>query len=468
MNKIILWHRNDLRLQDHPGLNQAVKDADKVVPVFVLSGSQLSGKFSSSNRNRFLLECLADLKQAYKERGADLVILQGEPEKQLAQLAAKIQASAVYYTIDVTPFSRSRDKNMAQKLANAGIRFKGFPGRFIVDSFSSIQTKDNTSYTIFTPFYKSWQQQTRRRALAPPKTINFPSGIPVGELPRIEEITRNEELSPFPLSKGGEKQALQQFNVFLGEGLVDYELSHNDVNRNTSLLSPYLHFGCISPRYIESNMPDGKNAQAFKRQLCWRDFYHYVLLHNPKNRSQEFREYYRKLSWPGTAEHLQAWKDGKTGFPIVDAAMRQLKQTGWMHNRSRLIVGSFLTKTLGIDWREGEAHFMKYLLDGDEANNNGNWQWIASVGVDPSPVFQRIYNPILQQQRHDPTGEYVKRFVAELRKIPIDSLAEPWELDATEQTQYSCTIGKDYPGPIVDHKVAREAALERYRQAKQG
>nr|MBA2505726.1 deoxyribodipyrimidine photo-lyase [Thermoleophilaceae bacterium] len=210
----------------------------------------------------------------------------------------------------------------------------------------------------------------------------------------------------------------------------------------TSRLSSYLHLGCVSPRQVEEKLPPGKRADAFRRQLCWRDFYHHVLLEFPGNAHDEFQKRYRgTLRWTGDEEAFDAWREGMTGFPLVDAGMRQLLTEGWMHNRARLVVGSFLTKDLGLDWRWGERHFMRLLTDGDEANNNGNWQWIASVGVDPQPYFRRIYNPALHAERYDPEGVYVKRWVPEL--------------------------GSDrYPVPIVDHREARQEALERYRQAR--
>ena len=214
---------------------------------------------------------------------------------------------------------------------------------------------------------------------------------------------------------------------------------------------------------------EAKGSEALRRQLCWRDFYQHVLVHHPANARQEFQSRYRgTLAWAGSDEEFTAWTEGRTGFPLVDAGMRQLRREGWMHNRVRLMVGSFLTKDLGIDWRRGEDWFMRLLLDGDQASNNGNWQWIASVGVDPQPAFRRIYNPSLQQERFDPGGRYVRRYVPELARVPDEYLAEPWRMPEGEQEQAGCRIGRDYPGPIVDHKAARQAALDRYRDAAAG
>jgi deoxyribodipyrimidine photo-lyase len=231
-----------------------------------------------------------------------------------------------------------------------------------------------------------------------------------------------------------------------------------------SRLSPYLHFGCVSPRELEQRLPAGDGGQAFRRALCWRDFFAQVMLQFPGNARSEYQARYRgTIRWSHARRRFEAWQEGRTGYPLVDAGMRQLRREGWMHNRARLVVGSFLTKDLGIDWRWGERWFMRLLLDGDEANNNGNWQWIASVGVDPQPPFRRILSPARQQARFDPDGTYVRGYVEELRGVPDRYLAEPWRMPEEVQRQVGCVIGRDYPRPIVDHAQARREALERYR-----
>jgi deoxyribodipyrimidine photo-lyase len=221
----------------------------------------------------------------------------------------------------------------------------------------------------------------------------------------------------------------------------------------------------VSVRELEERLPRSEAAGAFRRQLAWRDFYHQLLLHHPEHQRQEQQERYRGLRWTGDREGFDAWREGRTGFPLVDAGMRQLLHEAWMPNRVRLVVGSFLTKDLGVDWRWGEGWFMERLVDGDEANNNGNWQWIASVGTDPQPAFRRIYNPARHQERHDPDGAYVRRWVPELERVPDGRLSEPWQMSGEEQSASGCVIGRDYPEPIIDHAAARRAALERYGQA---
>jgi len=463
MRTIIVWFRNDLRIHDHPALTQAINDAKSIIPVFILSDTILEGKFSSPNRNRFLKESLIDLKKSFQGKGGDLLILRGGPEEELAKLCKKTSAEAVYYTIDTTPYSLERDKKVSETLRKSSVAFTGFPGIFCVDSFTNIKTGNGDNYKVFTPFYNKWLSVTRREVLLAPDIITVPTDMKFGDVPQISQKD-DDTLSLDPIVKGGETFAQELSKAYLNEERGNYEEARNILSEATSLLSPYLHFGNISPRSIEELLLSSKSGDALRRQLCWRDFYNYVLLHFPKNRNEEFRSEYRELSWSKNKDHLNAWKKGLTGYPVVDAAMRQLKECGWMHNRARLIVGSFLTKDLAIDWREGERHFMKWLLDGDEASNNGNWQWIASVGVDPSPVFQRIFNPSLQQERYDPDGSYVKKYVPELLKVPVSKLAKTWEMTIEEQIKYGCVIGKDYPAPIIDHALGRKATLERFRE----
>jgi deoxyribodipyrimidine photo-lyase len=237
------------------------------------------------------------------------------------------------------------------------------------------------------------------------------------------------------------------------------------MNGGTSQLSPYLRWGCISPLELEHRARTARSPgpRAWIRQLCWRDFYAHVLLHWPDNLEHEFQEHRRGLEWSDDEELRDAWQRGETGYPAVDAGMRQLARSGWMHNRARLIVGSFLTKDLHLDWRTGERWFSRLLLDGEPAQNNGNWQWIASVGVDPAPAFRRMYNPTLQGRRFDPNGAYVRTHIPELAEVPDHRLFEPWTMTDAEQRSSGCVIGRDYPAPVVDHREERRVALARYR-----
>jgi deoxyribodipyrimidine photo-lyase len=274
---------------------------------------------------------------------------------------------------------------------------------------------------------------------------------------------------PEPVVEPGEAAARGALERWLRADLDRYADRHDALSDpGTSVLSPYLRWGCLSARECEERAQrhGGAGAAAFIRQLAWRDFYAHQLLMNPKNVSQEFQERYRdRLRRADDAEALAAWKAGQTGFPLVDAGMRQLARSGWMHNRARLVVGSFLTKDLHIDWREGERHFARLLLDGEPAQNNGNWQWIASVGADPAPYFRRLFNPMLQQRKFDSDGHYVRTWVPELAGVSDTKLAEPWTMSDDEQAAAGCVIGTDYPAPIVDHAHEREVAKQRYSAA---
>ncbi|MBC7707853.1 deoxyribodipyrimidine photo-lyase [Polaromonas sp.] len=465
MKTVIVWFRNDLRLHDHPALVTATQDADVVIPVFIFNNTLLKDGHSSDNRNRFLLESLTDLKKSLSELGSDLVIRAGSASTELRKLALEVSAEDIYYSADYTPYAIKRDKTVKQALANDDINFRGFPGRLAVSNLNALHTKAGTTHKVFTPFFRNWLEVQRRPvAVLPSKLPAIPDALDVGSIPALETITAKINLSPNVLP-GGERAARERLHDFLENDIDDYKQANNVMAvAGTSRLSSYLHFGCISPREIETMLPETDGARAWHRQLAWREFYNYIIFKFPTNADLEFQERYRGLTWDDDPKLLQAWKDGQTGYPIVDASMRQLRAEAWMHNRARLIVGSFLTKDLLLDWRHGEAYFMHLLIDGDEANNNGNWQWIASVGVDPAPVFRRLYNPSLQQKNYDPDGVYVRQFVPELKLVPGEYLAEPWTMPEDVQKTANCIIGTDYPAPVVDHKTARLVALDKYRK----
>jgi deoxyribodipyrimidine photo-lyase len=456
----IVWFRGDLRIHDHPALTAAAENSDVIVPVFILDDKLLLDN-QSSNRNRFLLECLYDVRQSLQKLGGDLIIRHGEPSEELVKLAKETEADSVYYIADFSPYSLRRDKKVEDVLEEANITARSLGGKLTVGTLQKLMNKSGTPYKVFTPFWKQWSEVQRRTVAEVPKSIEIPT-IDTGEIPTVGSLTKADMLSK-DVVKGGETAARTRFNEFMDDGIDDYHAENNNLGINgTSHLSPYIHMGCISTREMESLLPDSEGARAWHRQLAWRDFYYYILFHFP-HPEQEFQERMRKLEWITSENDLEAWKNGVTGYPVVDAAMRQLKQEGWMHNRGRLIVGSFLTKDLGLNWRLGEAHFMDWLLDGDVANNNGNWQWISSVGVDPAPLFRRLYNPSSQRDNYDATGAYVKQYVPELQNVPNNLLSEPWKMTEEQQQQYGCIIGNDYPAPIVDHREARLATIERYR-----
>ena len=463
METALVWLRRDLRVHDNPALTAAHRAADRVVPVFVLDPRLLdAGRFPSANRAWFLLACLRELRGALRERGGQLFVRAGEPERVLPQLAREANAGAVYFASDVSPFAMARDKRIERALAGIA-EVRRTPGQFVAD-VNEPRTGDGRPFVVFSPFWRRWEQLERREVHGAPRALRVPAKHAAGEIPAGPEPEAAEPCAP------GEQAARDRLTAWLRDGLAAYDERHDRLAGGTSELSPYLHFGCLSARETEerARAKGGAGAEAFVRQLAWRDFYAHVLLNHPGNARHAYKRQFDELQWSDDAEALEAWKDGRTGYPVVDAGMRQLRHRGWMHNRARLIVASFLTKDLHLDWREGEAHFMRHLLCGDEAQNNGNWQWITSIGVDPAPYFRRMYNPTTQQERHDPDGTYVRRWCPELAGVPDAKLAEPWTMSEEEQEAAGCVIGRDYPAPIVDHKRERAVAMERYRAASLG
>ncbi|MBN1530346.1 MAG: deoxyribodipyrimidine photo-lyase [Thermoleophilaceae bacterium] len=456
----LVWFTRDLRVHDHPALRAALDRHRRVVPVFCFEDRLLGGRHASGPRTQFLLECLGELSSALADRGGGLVIRRGRAEEALPELAAEVGAEEVHLTADVGPFARRR----MDALARAGLEAVAHPGVAVVDDLGEVRTQAGGPYTVFSPFHRRWLEEPRRVVLGAPRTLPpLPSGVAKGRLPSLESLGLEQEVEEPP--PGGEEAARERLSRFIRGDLREYSDNHDALGRDrTSRLSPYLHFGCLSAREVEERLPGGRGSEEFRRQVCWRDFHHHVLLHFPRNARSEFQQRYRgSISWSYAEKRFEAWCQGRTGFPLVDAGMRQLRRAGWMHNRARLVVGSFLTKDLGIDWRWGERWFMRLLVDGDEANNNGNWQWIASVGTDPAPAYRRIYNPARHMERYDPNGDYVRRYVPELSDVPDEHLAEPWNMPEEVQRGAGCVIGADYPEPIVDHAEARREALERYR-----
>ena len=450
-----VWFRSDLRVHDHPALHAACAEYDAVVPVFVLDDRLLHGRYASAARARWMLGCLEALDDELTARGSGLVVLHGDPAAALAGLGV----DAVLWTSDVGPFARRRDAAVTAALRAAGVAARPHTGTYVVD------VSEPQPRRVFSPWHREWRTLPRREVHRAPRRI--PGDARSTGVPAPEALGLGPGV-PDPVRPPGEAAARAALTAWLRSGLDHYHERQDGMARvGTSVLSPYLRWGCLSPRECEQRAADhgGEGAQAWIRQLAWRDFHAHNLLEHPGNMRWAQDERFRDLeaAWDGDA--FDAWKAGMTGFPLVDAGMRELAATGFMHNRVRLVAGSLLTKELGIDWRAGELHFASLLLDGDPGNNNGNWQWIAGVGTDPAPYWRRMYNPAAHQERFDPDGEYVARWVPELAGVPRERRAEPWRMPAAEQEAYGCVIGRDYPAPIVDRRAARERAKERYGRA---
>lgn len=453
----IIWYRRDLRVEDHPALSAAAREHDRVVPVYVLDPVLLTGRYRSRARAEFMLGCLRALDERLRELGSRLVVRSGPPEQQLPALAVEAGADAVLWTSDVSPYARARDTRVSEALRTQGVAARPHGGNYVVD-ISKLRTGEGTPYRVFSPFHRAWARVQRRPLQrAPVALAPLPEGLDPGQLPKPAAS----------LAEPGEAAARRAAAAWLDGELKRYA-EPRGLGGGTSRLSPYLRWGCVSPLELEqlAAVRGGAGADAWIRQLCWRDFYAHVLLHWPENLRREFQPRLRELEWDRDERRLLAWQRGETGYPIVDAGMRELAASGWMHNRARLIVGSFLTKDLHLDWRAGERWFARLLLDGEPAQNNGNWQWIASVGTDPAPVYRRLYNPVAQARRFDPDGSYVRRWVPELADVPLARVHEPWTMSDAEQRDAGCRIGRDYPDPIVDHARERRRALERYAAAQ--
>lgn len=471
MNTNIWWIRRDLRLADNQALAAATENGSRVVPVFVLDPVLLASPYVGPNRLAFLLGGLKALDEALRRRGSYLVLREGRVLEELALLVGEIEAAHVYAEKDFSPYAIRRDAAVGHELPLE-----------LVDGVSIhnpeiIYKSDGSPYTVFTPFSLRWKQQRPpdSDSLIPmPRHIATPpgiSGIPIPEHPRLPVSV------PFVPGEKEAQHRLSKFTEATGEALINrYADDRNRMDMNgTSMLSPYLRFGMFSVRQAVvatvQNIPStsaesaGEGAAAWKNELIWRDFYMHILFHFPFVLKEGFRPAYRNIEWRNDVSEFTAWCDGQTGYPIVDAAMRQLLQTGWMHNRARMIVASFLVKDLLIDWRWGERWFMQHLVDGDPAANNGGWQWTAGTGTDAAPYF-RIFNPVRQGKRFDPNGDYVRRWLPELIRVPNRYMHSPWKMPREIQQDIECTIGRHYPQPIVDHVIARQVTLEAYARAR--
>jgi deoxyribodipyrimidine photo-lyase len=336
MKTAIVWFRNDLRVHDNPALHEALQTNDAVVPVFILTPEILHSKRSSTNRNRFLQQCLEDLQRALRKLGGDLLVTQGTPEKVLTTLAHEYDATAVFCATDYTPFAIKRDHAVGAALADVSVAFHQTPGRTIVSNVTELRTKTNGIYKVFTPFYKTWLRQNRRQLAPTPQHISLPPNFQASPEYAVYD-SLHTDLSPQVII-GGETSARIRLESFLRTSVANYEKLHNDLAADaTSRLSAYFHFGCISPLEAESMLPDNDGARSWQRQLAWRDFYMYILYHFPGTVRQSFQEPFANLMWTDNRVYLEAWKEGKTGYPLVDAAMRQLRAEGFMHNRARLL-----------------------------------------------------------------------------------------------------------------------------------
>jgi deoxyribodipyrimidine photo-lyase len=461
MSKAIWWIRRDLRLSDNPALQAALQNG-LVIPVYVMDPHLLAR--TPVRRQAFLYEGLQKLAEDLRTRKSCLTIRRGNPAEVLAAVLAESEAQAIFAEEDFTPYARQRDAQIANCL----------PLRLIqgqtVHHPADVIKADETPYTVFTPFSRTWKASlpSQLSVLSAPGELPTPPPLPSEALPKF--VTH-------PSFTAGEAEAQSRLNAFLDERIYTYADNRNILDQEgTSQLSPYIRFGMLSLRQAAAgalthmneapNSSAAKSAETWLNELIWREFYISILYHFPVVLRQSFRPDLQNVKWQNSPADLEAWQQGLTGYPVVDAGMRQLAQLGWMHNRARMITASFLVKDLLVDWRLGENWFKENLLDGDPAANNGGWQWTAGTGTDAAPYF-RIFNPILQSKKCDPQGSYIRRWVPELAGVPERYIHSPWEMPDDVGKQAGCVIGKDYPAPIVDHFMARQRVLEVYGQAIQ-
>ena len=476
MRTLIHWFRRDLRVRDNTALSHAARDAERVVPVFILDGHYANDPYVGPARFRFLRESLEALAAELPRSGGRLVLRPGPATRALPDLLRETGADAVYANAEIGPYPERRDRETARGLEAAGSRLRLFPDALLVEP-DAIATGAGDPYTVYTPFSRKWMAAEKRDPGPAPARLDSPElrSVPIGRV----KAWRDLEAAPGS-PRGGEKEALALLEGFFRGPMPPVARYAGDRDRpdrrGTSRLSPHLHFGTISPRAVRAAAEAAGTASPrtskdgvakFLRELAWREFFHHVLFHFPRVARESFRPELDKLSWAANEAGFDAWTRGATGYPLVDAAMRELATTHWMHNRARMVAGSFLTKDLHIHWKRGEAWFERELADADLANNNGGWQWVAGSGTDAAPYF-RVLNPVLQSKRFDPEGSYIRRFVPELARVPAGRIHEPWTMTADEQRAAGCKIGagRDYPGPILDHESERRVALRLFGEAR--
>jgi deoxyribodipyrimidine photo-lyase len=445
---VVLFTR-DLRVHDHAALAEVGRAYDFVVPLFVLDDVLLRS-LQSPNRIRFLLESLADLRESLRALGADLVVRRGEPVDETIRLALATDAATVFVSGDASRYASAREERLARASARERLDLRVSDAAAVVPP-GALTPSAGDHYRVFTPYWRRWRAVAAPQPTGPPRRLRLPNGLSPGSLPEPRQLTRGTPSSTLP--GGGEAEGRRRVRRWLRDGLPTYEERKDSLADDaTSRLSAYLHFGCVSSREV-AYRAQAQGAEAFLRQLCWRDFVLQLLAANPETPRADMRP--RDDRWIRDDEALERWRAGLTGYPIVDAAMRQLVQEGWMPNRARLVVASFLTKTLYLDWRLGARVFSELLVDGDLASNTGNWQWVAGTGADTRP--NRVLNPLAQARRFDPEGEYVRRHVPELGPLDGAAVHEPWNAPRR-------LLSGPYPKRIVDH--ARAAGRFRDRRAR--
>lgn len=463
----IIWFRNDLRLSDNSALMKACQHQN-VVPLYIYDKD--AARKLGAAKQLWLHHALQNLIINLRAIGSELILRIGNEKSVIEDIIGQTNASAVYWNRRYEPTAIEKDIELKRDLKNRGLLIESYRGHLLHEP-TQLTTKAGTPFKVFTPFWRTLEATIEVQAPYPapkvipelPQELNSASLDSLGLLPTKPDWTGGivERFTP------GETAAQKHLHDYLEDDVAKYNEQRDFPALDaTSKLSPYLTFGEISPRQIWHASENVSGAQPFRRQLAWRDFSYHLLFHKPGLDDVNFNNAFDEFQWHKNDALLAIWQKGETGYPIVDAGMRELWQTGYMHNRVRMIVASFLTKHLLIDWREGEKWFWDTLVDADPANNTAGWQWVAGSGADASPYY-RIFNPIIQGKKFDIKGEYVKKYVPELKNLDPKYIHAPWETPEDVLTSISLELGRDYPKPIVEHSFARNRALEAYGQMKQ-
>ena len=471
---ILFWHRRDLRISDNIGLTAATQKVSKVVGLFCLDDNILDGDDIAPARVSYMIGCLQELEQSYQKLGSQLIVVRGKPEQVIPSMAETLQADAVYWNKDVEPYSKKRDRNVSEALKEKGIESKSFWDQLLHAPGEVLTKSSDSPYKVYTPFWRSWNQQDKLGVTSEIKELKGLSKTEISaakkagaiDLPTAQDLGYEWDY-PLVLDPG-ETAAKQRLEEFCDRTIYCYDEDRNfPYLDGTSQLSAALKFGAIGIRTVwQATVDLAQNCRSdeakqgvitWQKELAWREFYQHCMFFFPELANGAYRDELKDFPWENDEDKFQAWCEGKTGYPIVDAAMRQLNESGWMHNRCRMIVASFLTKDLIIDWRWGEKYFMQKLFDGDLSANNGGWQWSASSGMDPKPL--RIFNPASQAAKFDCDGEYIRQWLPEISSMDTEYLVTG-KIPELERANY------DYPQPIVDHKVQQRKFKELYKQQK--
>ncbi len=463
--KALVWFRRDLRDHDHAALSTALGNARQVYCAFVFDTDILDALPNRQDRRvHFIRESLVELDAALRTKGGGLIVRHGQATEEIPALARQLGVDIVYTNRDYEPAAKARDTVVADRLAANGIAFQAAKDQAIFDG-NEVLTQAGKPFSVFTPYKNAWLKRLSAVDTAEWPCTGTLAPCPTTGIPPLEQIGfQTTELKAIGIQPGM-SGARALWHEFRAGRMARYgALRDYPAVKGVSYLSIHLRFGTISIRELV-RQAIATESTAWLNELIWRDFYFMILDHFPQVVGHAFKPEYDAIRWAEHPDWLAAWQQGHTGYPLVDAAMRQLNYSGWMHNRLRMVVASFLTKDLGIDWRLGERYFAERLNDFDLSANNGGWQWASSSGCDAQPYF-RIFNPVTQSEKFDPDGKFIRRYVPELAAVPTKYIHAPWTMGRIEQESIGTVIGRDYPAPIVDHAQAREETLARYAVVK--